>query len=66
MTKQWFAGGGHAANHLFIGARYLTRPEPDPAAARNAWQSAQRGGEDVSLVMTLLEDPLLRGPSQRR
>ena len=65
ITKQWFAGAGHAANYLFIGARYLTRPEPDPAAARNAWQSAQRGGENVSLVMTLLEDPLLRGPLPR-
>lgn len=66
MTKQWFAGGGHAANHLFIGARYLTRSEPDPAAARTAWQAAQRGGEDVSLLIPLLDDPLLRGPPPRR
>lgn len=66
MTKKWLAGGGHAANYLFIGARYLTRSEPDPAAARTAWQAAERGGEDVSLLIPLLDDPLLRGPPPRR
>lgn len=62
MTKTWLSRGGHAANHLFIGARYLTRSEPDPAAARTAWQAADRGGEDVSLLMPLLQDPLFKAP----
>lgn len=66
MTKKWLAGGGHAANHLFIGARYLTRPEPDAAAARKSWLAAQQGGEDVSLLVPLLDDPLFRGPPARR
>lgn len=66
MTKKWFAGGGQAANHLFIGARYLTRAEPDAAAARKAWLAARQGGEDVSLLMPLLDDPLLGGPPPRR
>ena len=66
MTRKWFAGGGQAANHLFVGARYLTRPEPDPAAARKAWLAARAAGEDVSLLMPLLDDPLLRAGSSRR
>jgi hypothetical protein len=66
MTRKWFAGGGQAANHLFVGARYLTRPEPDPAAARKAWLAARAAGEDVSLLMPLLDDPLLRAGASRR
>lgn len=66
LTKKWFAGGGHAANYLFIGARYLTRPDPDPAAARTAWLAAQQGGADVSALLPLLDDPAVRGPLKPR
>jgi hypothetical protein len=67
LTKKWFAAGGQPANHLFIGARYLSRPEPDATAARKAWLAAQQGGEDVSLLLPLLDDPLLvAGQAGRR
>lgn len=47
------------ANDLYLGAYHATKAEPDLAKARVAWQRAQDGGVDASLLLPLLEDPVL-------
>lgn len=47
------------ANHLYLGAYYATKPEPDLDKARDAWHQAQQGGADASELLPLLVDPLL-------
>lgn len=50
------------ANDLFVGAYLITKREPDVAAAQAAWAKAASGGADASLLLPLLEDPILVKP----
>jgi hypothetical protein len=50
------------ANQLFVGAYHATKPQPDLDAARDAWQAAAAQGADASLLLPLLDDPLLSTP----
>ena len=58
IVKQWF--DAKPANHLFLGAYYATKPEPDADKAREHWERAQAGGADASTLLPLLDDPVLR------
>lgn len=61
IVESWFAKGGQPANHLFLGAAALARPDPDLRAAARDWQTAARGGEaDGSLLLEILTDPAVR------
>jgi len=46
-------------NDLFIGAYHATKEEPDFDKARAAWERAAARGADASLLLPLLDDPLL-------
>lgn len=50
------------ANQLFIGAYHATKTEPNLDAARDAWQAAAAQGADASMLLPLLDDPLLGTP----
>ncbi|MGA0040390.1 MAG: hypothetical protein ACO3NZ_11125, partial [Pirellulales bacterium] len=50
------------ANDLFVGAYLITKRKPDVAAAQAAWEKAASGGADASLLLPLLEDPILVKP----
>jgi hypothetical protein len=50
------------ANDLFIGAYHATKEEPDFDKARECWERAASRGADASLLLPLLDDPLLAGP----
>ncbi len=60
IVEGWFAADGRAANHLFLGAHWLCLDPPDPKQARREWQVAGDGGEEVSPLLALLEDPVVR------
>lgn len=47
------------ANQLFLGAYHATKAEPDFDAAREAWQKAATAGVDASVLLPLLDDPLI-------
>ena len=60
IVEGLFAADGRAANHLFLGAHWLCLDPPDPKQARREWQVAGDGGEEVSPLLALLEDPVVR------
>lgn len=60
IVTGWF--DDKPANDLYIGAYHATKEEPDLAKARTAWEKAERRGADASLLLPLLEDPLLAAP----
>ncbi len=47
-------------NHLFLGAYHATKPEPDPAKARDHWERAEKGGISAEPLLRLLDDPALQ------
>lgn len=65
VVEAWFGGGGKAANHLFLGARWLCKEPPNHTRARNAWQKAADEGEDAAPLMALLDDPITQQPDAR-
>lgn len=60
IVTGWF--DENPANDLFIGAYHATKEEPDFDKARECWEKAAAGGADASLLLPLLDDPLLAGP----
>lgn len=59
VVASWFEGDGRAANHLFLGARWLSLDPPNPAQARAEWRIAETGGEQVDGLNALLNDPVI-------
>jgi len=57
IVEGWF--DETPANDLFIGAYHATKEEPDLDKARAAWERARSRGADASLLLPLLDDPLL-------
>ena len=57
IVTEWF--DDNPANDLYIGAYHATKAEPDLDKAREAWQGAQGRGADASLLLPLLDDPIL-------
>jgi hypothetical protein len=60
VVEGWFAGDGRSSNFIFIGTRWLCSDPPNTVRARDAWQKAQDGGENVSALFALLDDPIIR------
>jgi hypothetical protein len=60
IVKGWF--DEKPANDLFIGAYHATKEEPDLDQARASWERASARGADASLLLPLLDDPLLAAP----
>jgi len=60
VVEKWFEGDGRATNFIFMGARWLCFSPPNVKRARDAWQKARDGGEDVSALLALLDDPIVR------
>lgn len=60
VVEGWFAADGRAANHLFLGARWLCLDPPNLQQARREWQIAGDGGEQVAPLNALLDDPVVR------
>lgn len=60
VVEGWFKADGRAANHLFLGARWLTLDPPNPARAKAEWRIAGDGGEQVAPLNALLDDPVIR------
>jgi hypothetical protein len=60
VVEGWFEADGRAANHLFLGARWLCLDPPNPSRARAEWRIAGDGGEQVGPLNALLEDPVIR------
>ena len=61
IVTAWFDAA--PANHLFIGAYHITKPEPDLKKAREFWEKAQAGGENAALLLSLLDDPVILNAS---
>jgi hypothetical protein len=61
VVRTWFAAKDQPGNHVFLGTHLLTLDPPDLAAARREWDVAARGGENVTHLMPLLTDPIIRG-----
>jgi hypothetical protein len=62
LVKSWFAKDGRTANLLYLGAAAFCRPKPDLAAARRDWErAAARGEDDGSVLLQVLDDPVVRG-----
>jgi len=66
IVTQWFEADGRAANHLFLGAYHLANDPPDLRRARAEWDEAGRGGETVAPLLSLLDDPVVRGAARGR
>ncbi|MFM8414317.1 MAG: hypothetical protein ACKOCX_06290, partial [Planctomycetota bacterium] len=64
VVAAWFEGDGRPANHLFLGARWLSLDPPDLRRARAEWQTANAGGETVKPLLALLDDPVIRSPDR--
>lgn len=64
LVEAWFGGDGRAANYLFLGARWLCKEKPNHERARAAWQKAADGGENVSPLLALLDDPIMQQPDE--
>ena len=60
VVEGWFEADGRAANHLFLGARWLCLDPPNLQRARREWQIAGDGGEQVAPLTALLDDPVVR------
>ena len=65
IVESWFDTDGRAANHLFLGARWLCLDPPDTRRARADWQIAGDGGEQVGPLLMLLDDPVIRRAARR-
>lgn len=57
IVTEWF--DENPANDLYIGAHHATKEEPDFEKARASWNQAQALGADASLLLPLLDDPVL-------
>lgn len=57
IVETWF--DEKPANDLFIGAYHAAKAEPDLDKARAAWERARDRGADASLLLPLLDDPVL-------
>ena len=64
VVKAWFEGDGRAANHLFLGARWLSLDPPDRERAEAEWRVAQAGGETAAPLLALLDDPAIPRPDR--
>jgi hypothetical protein len=56
IIEGWFTND--SANNLYLGAYWLTNPEPNLDNARSMWQEAARRGADAAPLLSLLDDPL--------
>ena len=57
IVTEWF--DDNPANHLYLGAYHLAKPEPDRARAREHLRKAQAGGAEAAALMTLIDDPVI-------
>lgn len=60
ILRSWFRADDKPGNHVFLGVHLLLRTPPETAGARGAWARAEQGGEDVSNLQPLLDDPIIR------
>lgn len=60
IVGAWFAGGGVAVNHVFLGVRWLCVSPPDLERGRREWQTAQARGADVARLLPILDEPFIR------
>ena len=60
ILRTWFAAADKPGNYVFLGAHLVARREPNLEAAATAWARARAGGEDVSLLVPLLTDAVIR------
>jgi hypothetical protein len=60
VVEKWFAADGRPANHLFLGARWLSLAPPNVGRARAEWRFAGDGGEEVGGLLALIDDPVIR------
>lgn len=65
ILRDWFAARDRASNQVYLGAHLVARVEPNLPLARAAWARAGRGGEDVSLLEPLLDDPLITAVAKK-
>lgn len=61
IVTDWF--DDKPANHLYLGAYHLAKPESDPARARKEFEMAEAGGADASGLLPLVDDPLFAAKS---
>lgn len=64
IVEAWFAADGRAANHLFLGARWLSLDPPEIARAQEEWEIAGSGGEAAAPLLELLQDPVIQRASR--
>jgi len=64
LVRRWFAAKDQPGNHVFLGCHLILLDPPDVDAAREEWAIAKRGGQDVTLLEPLIDDPLIRVPRQ--
>jgi len=60
ILRQWFAADPRPGNEVFLGVHLVARREPNVKLAATAWERARREGEDVSRLVPLLTDPIVR------
>lgn len=60
ILRQWFAADPRPGNEVFLGVHLVARREPNLKNATTAWERARREGEDVSRLVPLLTDPIVR------
>jgi hypothetical protein len=59
ILRTWFASRNLPKNHVLLGVHLVARVDPNLRRAADAWAVAGRGGEDVSLLEPLLDDPIV-------
>lgn len=64
IVREWFAADGRPANSVFLGVHLLTKEKPNLGAVRREWDRARHGGEDVSNLEPLLDDPIIRAAAE--
>lgn len=62
ILREWFAGDGRAANHIFLGIDRLLETKPDMQKVRDEWETALRGEPATQALMPLLDDPAITPP----
>jgi len=60
ILRAWFAAADKPGNDVFLGVHLVARREPNLRLAAQAWERARQGGEDVSLLVPLLADGVIR------
>jgi hypothetical protein len=60
ILRQWFAADPRPGNEVFLGAQLVARREPNLKLAATAWERARQQGQDVSRLVPLLTDPIVR------